>query len=181
MTFVLWMTGLPCSGKTTIANKLQYYIVNLEILDGDELREWLSPRDFSRQGRIEHNVKVAHIAKLLLKRNIPVCVSLISPYNEIRKAAKKIIGEEYFIEVYVNCPLDVCESRDVKGLYKKAKKNEVTCFTGISDIYEIPDHPDLVIDTENIQPERSVMQILSYLKSICKMPEAIEQNVTVKL
>ena len=82
MTFVLWMTGLPCSGKTTIVKKLQQDIPNLAMLDGDELREWLSPKDFSKAGRDEHNKKVAHLAKLLLKHKVPVAVSLVSPYIE---------------------------------------------------------------------------------------------------
>ena len=116
MSFVLWMTGLPCSGKTTIARKLQESIPNLAILDGDELREWLSPKDFSKEGRDEHNRKVAHLAKLLWKHNVPVSVSLISPYEENRKLAREIIGNDNFIETYVKCALDVCEERDVKGL-----------------------------------------------------------------
>ena len=90
MTFVLWMTGLPSSGKTTIIRKLAENIKNLAILDGDELREWLSPKNFSRKGRDEHNRRVAHIAKILLEHNVPVGVSLISPYLENRETAKKL-------------------------------------------------------------------------------------------
>ena len=92
MSFILWMTGLPCSGKTTIARKLQEVYPKLALLDGDELRDWLSPKDFSRDGRNEHNRKVAHLAKLLLKHNVPVLVSLISPFSENREDARKIIG-----------------------------------------------------------------------------------------
>ena len=95
--FVLWMTGLPCSGKTTIAKKLQELIPNMAILDGDELREWLSTKDFSREGRNEHNRKVAHLAKLLLSHNVPVVVSLISPFNEHRKYAREIISNDKFV------------------------------------------------------------------------------------
>lgn len=123
MQFVIWMTGLPCSGKSTIARKLLDCIPNLEVLDGDELREWLSPKDFSREGRNEHNRKVAHLAKLLVKHNIPVCVSLISPYLENRETARKIIGATTFIETYVKCSLKVCESRDTKEMYGKARRN----------------------------------------------------------
>lgn len=164
MTYAIWMTGLPCSGKTTISKKLSSHIQNMAILDGDELREWLSPKDFSREGRNEHNKRVAHLTKLLIKHQIPVCVSLISPYEENRDAARKIIGNENFIEVYIKCSLTVCEKRDVKGMYKKARNNEIKNFTGISDEYEIPSNPDLVIDTENKGLDYNVNEILEYLK-----------------
>ena len=165
MSFVLWMTGLPCSGKTSIARKLQEFVPNLAVLDGDELREWLSPKDFSREGRNEHNRKVAHLAKLLLKHNVPVSVSLISPYFENRKSAREIIGDDNFIETYVKCALDVCEERDVKGMYKKARNQEIKGFTGIDDPYDAPENPELVIETENKSLDESVEQILSYLKT----------------
>ncbi len=165
MSFVLWMTGLPCSGKTSIARKLQEFVPNLAILDGDELREWLSPKDFSREGRNEHNRKVAHLAKLLLKHNVPVSVSLISPYFENRKSAREIIGDDNFIETYVNCSLDVCEERDVKGMYKKARNKEIKGFTGIDDPYEAPPNPDLLIDTEHESLEETAGKIRAYLKS----------------
>ena len=165
MSFVLWLTGLPCSGKTTIARKLQEFIHNLAVLDGDELREWLSPKDFSREGRNEHNRKVAHLAKLLLKHNVPVTVSLISPYAENRQSARKIIGDGKFIECYVKCSLDVCEKRDVKGMYKKARMNEIKNFTGVDDEYEIPTNPDLTVDSEKSSIEESVQYILNDLKS----------------
>ena len=165
MNFVLWMTGLPCAGKTTLARKLQEFVPNLAILDGDELREWLSPKDFSREGRNEHNRKVAHLAKLLLKHKVPVSVSLISPYSENRKSAREIIGDENFIETYVKCSLDVCEERDVKGMYKKARNKEIKSFTGIDDPYDIPENPELIIETENKSLDESVQQILNYLKT----------------
>jgi len=165
MSYVLWMTGLPCAGKTTLARKLQEFVPNLAILDGDELREWLSPKDFSREGRNEHNRKVAHLAKLLLKHKVPVSVSLISPYSENRKSAREIIGDENFIETYVKCSLDVCEERDVKGMYKKARNKEIKSFTGIDDPYDIPENPELIIETENKSLDESVQQILNYLKT----------------
>ena len=164
MTFVIWMTGLPCAGKTTIAKKLLEYIPNMAILDGDQLREWLSTKDFSREGRNEHNRKVAHLAKLLVNHNVPVCVSLISPYLENRKFAREIIGKNRFIETYVKCQLDVCEKRDVKGMYKKARNKEITNFTGVSDAYDIPENPDLVVDTETKSVTDNVKEILEYLK-----------------
>ena len=163
-SFCLWMTGLPCSGKTTIVRKLAETIPNLAILDGDELREWLSPKDFSRDGRNEHNRKVAHLAKLLLKHDVSVLVSLISPFNQNREDARKIIGNDKFIETYVKCSLSVCEKRDVKGMYKKARLNEIKNFTGINDDYDIPDNPDLIINTENTSLDECVDQITGYLE-----------------
>jgi len=165
MTFVIWMTGLPCSGKTTIARKLQEFVPNLAILDGDELRQWLSPKDFSKEGRDEHNRKVAHLANLLLKHNVPVSVSLISPYEENRSLAREIIGNDHFIETFVKCALDVCEKRDVKGMYKKARNNEIKGFTGIDDPYDVPKNPELVIETGTKSLDDSVKQILEYLKN----------------
>lgn len=171
MAFVLWMTGLPCSGKTTLARAFQTKIQNLAVLDGDELREWLSPKDFSREGRNEHNRKVAHLAKLLARHGVPTCVSLISPFRENREAARKVIGRD-FIEVYVRCPLDVCETRDVKGMYKKARRNEIANFTGVSDPYEAPDAPDLAIDTGGAPIEDGVQAMLSYLYANGMLPLA---------
>lgn len=159
------MTGLPCSGKTTIIRKLQEIIPNLAVLDGDELREWLSPKDFSKEGRDEHNKKVAHLAKLLLKHNVPTGVSLVSPYIENRENARKIIdAEEKFFEVYVKCSLEKCEERDDKGMYKKARAGEIKNFTGLDDPYEAPSNPDLVVDTENQTIDESVQTIEQYLK-----------------
>ena len=157
------MTGLPCSGKTTIAKKLQEEIPNMAMLDGDELREWLSAKDFSREGRNEHNKKVAHLAKLLSNHNVPVIVSLISPFNENRKYAREIIGNDKFLEVYIKCSLPICEERDVKGMYKKARRNEIRDFIGIHTDYEIPDKPDLIVNTETNSLDICSKQILDYL------------------
>jgi len=166
MNFVIWMTGLPCSGKTTIMRKLQNFVPNLAVLDGDELREWLSPNDFTKEGRDEHNRKVAHLAKLLLKYKVPVGVSLISPYLENRETARNIVNDEgKFIETLIKCSLEKCEERDTKGMYKKARKNEIKGFTGISDPYEEPTNPELIIDTEKSTVEESVQQLVNYLKT----------------
>ena len=165
MTFVLWMTGLPCSGKTTIIRKLAKHIQNLAILDGDELREWLSSKDFSRKGRNEHNRKVANLAKILLEHGVPVGVSLISPYLENRETARKIINNnEKFFELYVKCSPEKCEERDTKGLYKKARNNEIKNFTGVNDPYEEPPNPDIVIDTEKYTSDECVSNVLDFLK-----------------
>jgi adenylylsulfate kinase len=163
--FVLWMTGLPCSGKTTIVKELQKDITNLAMLDGDELREWFSPKDFSKAGRDEHNKKVAHLAKLLLKHGVPSAVSLVSPYKENRDNAREIINSgNQFAECYVKCSVEKCEQRDVKGMYAKARKGEIKGFTGIDDPYDAPQNPDLLIDTEHEPLTDSTNKIKDFLK-----------------
>jgi adenylylsulfate kinase len=163
--FVLWMTGLPCSGKTTIVKELQKDITNLAMLDGDELREWFSPKDFSKAGSDEHNKKVAHLAKLLLKHGVPSAVSLVSPYKENRDNAREIINSgDQFAECYVKCSVEKCEQRDVKGMYAKARKGEIKGFTGIDDPYDAPQNPDLLIDTEHEALTDSTNKIKDFLK-----------------
>ena len=155
---------LPCSGKTTLAKKLSEHISNLAILDGDEMRELLSPNeDFSRNGIIGHNKKVANIAKLLLDHNVPVCVSKISPFVENREDARKVLSNYSFLEVYVKCSIDSCEKRDVRGMYKKARNGEISDFIGIHVTYEPPTKPELIIDTENSTIDQTVQKILDYL------------------
>jgi adenylylsulfate kinase len=147
--FILWMTGLPCSGKTTIVKDLQKDIPNLAMLDGDELREWFSPKDFSKAGRDEHNS----------------AVSLVSPYLENRENAREIIDAgDQFAECYVKCSLEKCEERDVKGMYAKARKGEIKGFTGIDDPYEAPEKADLVVDTEHDSLSDSANKVKDFLK-----------------
>ena len=165
MSFIIWMTGLPCSGKSTIARKLREYLPDLEILDGDDLNKWLKPDGWSRESRIINNKRIAHIAKLLLKHNISVCVSVVSPYSEGRKVAREIVNDNRFIETYIKCKLEVCESRDVKGMYKRARSGKIINFTGVNGVYEIPTNADLVIDTEKRSIDEEVMKIIQYLKS----------------
>lgn len=163
--FVLWMTGLPCSGKSTIVRRLQKEVPNLAMLDGDELREWFSPKDFSKAGRDEHNRRVAHLAKLLMKHGVPSVVSLVSPYKENRESARSIVDAgDQFAECYVRCSLAKCEERDVKGMYAKARRGEIKGFTGIDDPYEPPENPDLLVDTEHDTLEASSQLVVDFLK-----------------
>lgn len=162
MSFVLWMTGLPCSGKTTIARKLQELYPKLVVLDGDELRAQSSSNDFSREGINENNRKVANLAKDF-SMSKPVCVSLISPFKENREDARKVIGDYKFIEAYIECSPSVCEERDVKGMYKKARRNEIKDFIGVQTDYEISDKPDLTVNTETNSLDECVGQITEYL------------------
>lgn len=146
----VWMTGLSGAGKSTIAQRLYENLVNegwsIEILDGDVLRNGIC-RDlgFSKEDRRKQLERVTYIADLLSRNGIVTLVSLISPYSSDRKYARDVIKN--FQEVYVKCPLDVCISRDVKGLYKRAISGEIKNFTGISDPYEEPEKPELVLDT----------------------------------
>ena len=165
VSFIIWMTGLPCSGKSTITRKLREHFSDLEVLDGDDINKWLKPDGWSRESRIINNKRVAHIAKLLLKHNISVCVSVVSPYREGRKAARDIVNDNRFIETYIKCKLEVCESRDVKGMYKKARSGKIINFTGVNGEYEMPSNADLVIETEKYSIDEEVTKILQYLKS----------------
>ena len=162
MPFVLWMTGLPCSGKTTIARKLRELYPELIVIDGDELRAQSSSNDFSREGINKNNRKAANLAKDF-SMSKPVCVSLISPFKENRENARKIIGNDRFIEVYIKCSPSVCEERDAKGMYKKARQNEIKDFIGVHTDYEIPDKPDLVVNTETNSLDECADRIMDWL------------------
>lgn len=158
MAFILWMTGLPCSGKSTIARKLNEDFPKMEILDGDELHKILSMNNFSREERLAQTGRIAYIAKLLLKHDVSVCVSVVTPFHESRELVRKIVDDKRLIITYLKCSLDMCISRDVKGMYKKT--NDITQFTGP---YEYPNSINLTIDTENNTIEKSIDEIKKYL------------------
>ncbi len=146
--FVLWITGLPCAGKTTLADavyeKLKTAGYKVERLDGDTVRKELTKDlDFSREGRRKNIERVAYVCSLLTKHNVGVVASFISPYKKERDLARSMCKN--FIEVYVNTPLKICERRDHKGLYAKARKGKIKNFTGISDPYEKPKNAEIVI------------------------------------
>ncbi|MCI4323700.1 MAG: adenylyl-sulfate kinase [Thermoplasmata archaeon] len=148
--FCLWMTGLPSSGKTTLGaavqKRLQSSGYHVELLDGDEIRKGLSADlGFDRKSREAHAGRVAFLAKLLARNGVIPIVTLISPYKTSRASARATIGR--FVEVYVATPLTVCEQRDVKGLYKKARAGEIKDMTGVDDPFEVPDAPDVTVRT----------------------------------
>jgi adenylylsulfate kinase len=164
--FCLWFTGLPSSGKTSIARAiiplLQERGWNVELLDGDEVRRGLSSDlGFDRKGREAHAARVTFVAKVLARNDAIPIVSLISPYATSRAHARAEIGR--FVEIYVNTPVEVCEQRDVKGLYRKARAGVIQEFTGVSDPYEVPLHPDIVVDTVRMSIEESARHVLAEL------------------
>jgi adenylylsulfate kinase len=166
--FCLWFTGLSGSGKTTITNVLLKELrrrgTKLEVLDGDIVRQNLSKGlGFSKEDRDTNIRRVAFVADLLSRNEVPVITAAISPYREIRDEARALMNGR-FIEAYVKASVEVCAERDVKGLYEKAFKGEIKEFTGVSDPYEPPEDPELVIDTERQTPEESAQQILVYLE-----------------
>ena len=151
---VIWLTGLSGSGKSTIANelaiKLQQESKLAYVLDGDNVRMGLNKDlGFSDDDRKENIRRIAEVAKLLSDSGVIVITAFISPFREERAKAKEIIGKDNFLEVYVDAPLRVCEDRDPKGLYKKARSGEIPMFTGIDSPYEEPLSPDFLVNTEN--------------------------------
>ncbi|HXG92420.1 MAG TPA: adenylyl-sulfate kinase [Blastocatellia bacterium] len=167
---VVWLTGLSGAGKTTLARALWQKLINaghrVEILDGDEVRENLSRGlGFSKEDRDVNVRRIGFVARLLARNGVIVLTSLISPYRESRDHVRRAIESDgaRFIEVFVGCPLDVLIERDVKGLYKKALAGEIKNFTGISDPYEEPLAPEIVINTSTESIEQSAARILSRL------------------
>jgi adenylylsulfate kinase len=149
---VLWLTGLSGAGKTTLARALEQHLFQqgklIKVLDGDILRGGINSNlGFSLEDRIENIRRVAEITKLFADSGFIVIVAFISPTQAMRNYAKSIIGEALFYEIYLNASLSICETRDVKGLYKKARAGEITNFTGISSPYEVPTKPNLIIQT----------------------------------
>ena len=165
--FVIWFTGLPSAGKSTLARLLEGMLCQsgqrVEVLDGDEIRQRLN-RDlgFSKGDRDENIRRIAFVAKLLAKNGVIAITAAISPYREVRDEARNEIGR--FVEIYVKCSLEICIERDVKGLYHRALAGEVSNLTGISDPYEEPVNPELVVETNREGPETSVGRILTMLE-----------------
>ncbi len=165
----IWLTGLSGSGKSTVAHKLEEKLFELGIktyvLDGDNIRFGLNKDlSFSREARKENIRRIAEVAKLFTDAGVINITAFISPYIEDRLNARKIQKEGDFIEVYVRCPIDICEERDPKGLYKKARAGELKEFTGVDDPYEEPENPELILDTGKEGVDESVDKIINYLK-----------------
>lgn len=165
---MVWFTGLSGSGKSTVAIALERELhkrgLLCRILDGDNIRSGINNNlGFSEEDRVENIRRIAEVSKLFIDTGIITIAAFISPNNDIREMAAGIIGKEDFIEVYVNTPLAVCEERDVKGLYKKARKGEIKNFTGISAPFEAPVHAALELDTSVLSLEESVNKLLEVI------------------
>lgn len=165
----VWFTGLPCCGKTTVADKvadiLKEHGYYTERLDGDTVRKGLtSDLGFSKEDRDENIKRVTFVAKLLTRNGVIVLATFVSPYIERRNKSREEIGE--FIETYVECPVEVCIQRDVKGMYKKALAGEIKNFTGIDDPYEAPENPELIINSDAETVDESVNKVLKKLQEL---------------
>jgi adenylylsulfate kinase len=166
----IWMTGLSASGKSTLAFTLEHALIQrgrmAYVLDGDNVRHGLNKNlGFSAEDREENIRRIGEVAKLFADAGFITMTSFISPYRKDRDLAREIHERDnlLFMEVFVDAPIQVCEKRDPKGLYKKARKGELKGFTGIDDPYEAPLHPELVIKTDELSPQEGAMKILGYL------------------
>ncbi len=167
--FTIWFTGLSGAGKTTISRLVEADLrgrgLPVEVLDGDIVRQNLSQGlGFTKADRDTNILRIAFVSKLLTRNRVVTLVSAISPYRETREMARKEIG--HFVEVYVKCPLDTCIARDTKGLYRKALEGAIPYFTGISDPYEEPLEPEIVLHTDQEAPQESAARIFSRLKEL---------------
>jgi len=165
----IWFTGLPSSGKSTIARTLERQFrkwnIKTELLDGDVIRTHLSKGlGFSKEDRDTNIKRVGFVCQLLTRNDVAAIASVISPYREIRDAARRMIGN--FVEVYVKTSLQECEKRDVKGLYKKARAGEIKGFTGVDDPYEEPLHPEIICETEKETAEASAAKVIQVLEKL---------------
>lgn len=165
---MIWFTGLSGSGKSTIAIALERELhkrgLLCRILDGDNIRSGINNNlGFSPADRLENIRRIAEVSKLFIDSGIITIAAFISPNNEVRELASSIIGKEDFMEVFIDTPLVVCESRDVKGLYAKARKGEIKEFTGISSPFEAPENPALVLDTSVLSVEESIHKLLAMI------------------
>jgi len=168
-SIVLWFTGLSGSGKSTLAHALEEKLFQKGfrtfVLDGDNIRHGLNSNlDFSEEGRTENIRRISEVSKLMLESGLIVMTAFISPFSKDRNEARNLISNDDFIEIYCKASLEVCEARDVKGLYKLARKGEIKNYTGIDSSYEEPKNPELTINTDLQTLDNSVSKILSFLE-----------------
>jgi len=162
---VIWFTGLSGSGKSTLASGVEKELFkkgyNTYILDGDNVRKGLNKDlDFSEAARKENIRRIAEVANLFVDAGIIVLTAFISPFKEDRAQVKKLVGESNFIEVFVDCPIEECEKRDIKGLYAKARRGEIKNFTGIDSPFEKPESPNIIVHTDKLSIEAGVKKVL---------------------
>ena len=165
---MIWFTGLSGSGKSTLAVQLEAQLSDLGfktyLLDGDNIRAGLNKDlSFTDEGRIENIRRIGEVAKLLLDAGVVVLSAFISPFKADRQQVKEIVGAKNYVEVFVDAPLEVCEQRDVKGLYKKARAGEVKNFTGIDSPYEAPANADVVLPTGELSVDESIAKLMNFV------------------
>jgi len=171
---VIWFTGLPCSGKTTLAQGVEKELFNrgyhCQILDGDNVRCGINNNlGFSNADRLENIRRIAEVSKLFVSAGVITINAFVSPTEEIREMARRIIGDEDFIEIFLNPPVTTCEKRDVKGMYKKARAGQIADFTGVNAPFETPASPDLVINTDTESIEASIEKILDFILPVISL------------
>lgn len=174
-SFVIWLTGLSGAGKSTLANALQTVLhergLQAYLLDGDNLRMGLNgDLGFSADDRKENVRRVAEVARLFVDAGVIIITALISPYHEDRKAARARFEPGEFVEVFVDCSLEVCQERDPKGLYRRANSGQIKNFTGVQAPYEVPDEAEIVVHTDELSVEASVEQVISWLNEQNHIP-----------
>jgi adenylylsulfate kinase len=168
-SLVLWFTGLPSSGKSTLANEVEKRLISTGIrtfiLDGDNVRTGLcKDLGFSEEDRAENIRRIGEVSKLFVDAGCIVLSAFVSPYRRDRDAVRELVQDGEFVEVFVKCPVEVCEGRDVKGLYKKAREGAIKGFTGIDDPYEEPLNAEITIETDKISLDEGVEHIIGYLQ-----------------
>lgn len=167
---ILWFTGLSGSGKSTLSNAVEAYLhqqgARTFVLDGDNIRQGLcNDLGFSDESRKENIRRIGEVSKLMMDAGVITLTAFISPFRRDRRIVRDITNEGDFIEILCNATLEVCEKRDPKGLYKKARAGEIQDFTGISSPYEVPEHPEIIVETGTQTVEESVTQVIDYLKN----------------
>jgi len=173
-SFLIWFTGLSGSGKSTIANVVEQELhkqgIKTYTLDGDNIRKGINnDLTFSPEDRTENIRRIAETAQLMIDAGLVVLAAFVSPYKKDRDNIKSIVKDVNFVEVFINTSIEECERRDVKGLYKKARAGEIKNMTGISAPYEVPEYPDIEIDTELVSIEDAVKKIIEYIKPKLKL------------
>jgi adenylyl-sulfate kinase len=177
--FTVWFTGLPCSGKSTLAElvaaDLRRWGRPVEVLDGDEIRAHLSADlGFGKEDRDRHIRRIGWLCEILSRNGVVAVAAFIAPYQEVREANRREIGR--FVEVFVDCPVDICAQRDVKGMYARAMRGEIRNFTGVSDPYEEPLNPEVVVHTDRETPEESAARVLGRIEELGYIPAAVAER-----
>ncbi|NOZ70178.1 MAG: adenylyl-sulfate kinase [Deferribacteres bacterium] len=179
---ILWFTGLSGAGKSTLAHAVEEQLHQMRcrtfVFDGDNVRHGLNSNlGFSREDRKENIRRIGEMCKLFIEAGVIALAAFISPYREDRASVRRLVSEGDFIEIYCNCSIEICERRDVKGSYARARRGEIPEFTGVSAPYEVPENPELVMDTGNTPLENCVERIVEYLRERKIIAEGLDRKL----